>query len=79
MHIGREMFVVAAKVFPLFNGLVMTYAAILCVYPNISTDVDESGSAMLASQGTSQLQDTSAQNIGSSSSGLSPRRHEASI
>ena len=27
------MFVVAAKVFPLFNGLVMTYAAILCVYP----------------------------------------------
>jgi hypothetical protein len=30
------MFVVAAKVFPLFNGLVMTYAAIICVYPNFA-------------------------------------------
>lgn len=40
---GREMFVVAAKVFPLFNGLVMTYAAILCVYPNTTTTTTGGG------------------------------------
>ena len=37
------MFVVAAKVFPLFNGLVRTYAAILCVYPNSRTENENIG------------------------------------
>ena len=53
---GREMFVVAAKVFPLFNGLVMTYAAILCVYPNTAATGTEASarvdSASVADSGS---------------------------